>query len=88
MDYKLKGDVVLREIGGEHMAVPVGNISKELNGLISLSPSGEVLMRKLQEGCSFDALVDALLDKYDVGREQAEADTRRFLEKLKGLGLL
>ncbi len=86
--YKVTDQLVVRSIGGEYVAVPVGETSKTLNGVIALTPSGEILLKKLQQGCEYEDLVQALLDKYEVDREQAETDINRFLEKLKGLGLL
>ncbi|MCD7754314.1 MAG: PqqD family protein [Clostridiales bacterium] len=47
-----------------------------------------MLVKKLQEGCEFDDLVDCLLSEYEVDREQAEQDVARFLDKLKERGLL
>ncbi len=85
---KLKTGLVIRNIAGECVAIPTGASASAVNGLISLTPSGEVLIRRLQAGCEEDDLVNALLEKYDVTPDQARADVQVFLAKLKDVNLL
>ncbi len=85
---KLKMDVVIRDIAGESIAIPIGKGASEVNGLISLTPSGELLIRRLQQECQPEDLVACLLERYDVEREQAEKDVALFLRKLAKCGLL
>ncbi len=85
---KISQDVVVRQIADKILLIPTGKAALNANGLISLTPSGELLVRKLQEECTPDDLADALMEKYDVGREQAAADVEKFLEKLRTFGLL
>ncbi len=85
---KIKTGLVVRKIAGECVAVPTGAAAASVNGVISLSPSGELLIRKLLDGCEMDELIDALLERYDVSREQAETDVNTFVEKLREINLL
>ncbi|MCD7801873.1 MAG: PqqD family protein [Clostridiales bacterium] len=85
---KIKGELVIRHIAGETVLIPTGEIALQNTGVISLTESGEMPVKKLQEGCEFDDLVDCLLSEYEVDREQAEQDVARFLDKLKERGLL
>lgn len=85
---KINGELVIRHIAGETVLIPTGEAALQNSGIISLTESGELLVRKLQEGCSFDDLVDCLLSEYEVDRAQAEQDVARFLGKLKERGLL
>ncbi|MCD7762574.1 MAG: PqqD family protein [Lachnospiraceae bacterium] len=85
---RISKDVVVRQIAGKILLIPTGKAALNANGLISLTPSGELLVRKLQEECTSDDLVNALTDEYEVGREQAAADAGKFLDKLRGFGLL
>ncbi len=86
--YQLKCKLVLRSIAGETIAVPVGENAGRLHGMISLTSSGGVLLERLQQECSYEELVQAILDKYEVEKEQAEDDINRFLCKLKELDLI
>ncbi|MCD8047710.1 MAG: PqqD family protein [Clostridiales bacterium] len=85
---KIDSDLVIRNIAGEIVLIPTGKAALNNPGIITLTESGELLVRKLQEGCEFDDLVDCLLVEYEVEREQAEQDVTAFLGKLKERGLL
>lgn len=85
---KISQDVVVRQIAGKTLLIPTGKAALNANGLISLTQSGELLVKKLQEECTLDDLVNALTDEYEVEREQAAEDAGKFLDKLRGFGLL
>lgn len=81
-------DMILREIAGEAILIPVGKTALDMHGMISLSESGLMLWKKLKEERSMEELIGAVLEEYEVDRETASADVRAFLEKLKELNLL
>lgn len=85
---KAISEVIVREIAGEHLLIPVGSAARRLHGMIRLSESGLLLWRRLQTSCTETELVAALLAEYDVQRETAQADVRAFVEQMSGLGLL
>lgn len=85
---KLKTDLIIRNIAGECVAIPTGAAATQVNGLISLTSSGEVLIRCLQHECSEEELVQALLDRYEVTAQVAKADVEAFLAKLREVNLL
>ncbi len=88
MTYQLTKELVIRKIAGEYVAVPVGETAITLNGLIALTESGQLLFKKLQEGCEFEDLVQVLLDEYEVTEEQAEKDVQNFIAKMETMKLL
>lgn len=82
-------DVILREIAGEYILVPVGEAALKLHGMITVSESGYVIWQKLCEGdCSEEGLVKALCAEYEVDGATAAADVREFLCRLSELGLV
>ncbi|MCD8230981.1 MAG: PqqD family protein [Clostridiales bacterium] len=85
---KVDNDLVIRHVAGETLLILTGKAALDNPGIITLTESGELLVRKLQEGCEFDDLVDCLTEEYEVAREQAEQDVTKFLGKLKERGLL
>ena len=85
---KIKGELILREIAGEHILIPTGASALEIKGMISLSESGVLLWERLQNECSEEELIDAVLDAYDIDRETAALDVRSFLDRLRELNLL
>lgn len=86
--YIVKSGFVVRKIGSQIMAVPVGQRTSEFHGMIALTESGALLWQALVEGATVQALTRILLEEYEVAPEQAEADVRRFLEGLQAQGAL
>lgn len=86
---RVSGEMIIREIAGEHILIPVGQAALKIHGMISLSESGLLLWRKLQaEDCSEENLVESILKEYDIDQETAAADVRGFLGKLEQIGIL
>lgn len=85
---KATNDIILREIAGEYILVPVGAMARKIHGMISLSESGRFLWDCLQKECTEDDLVRALLSEYDIDEKTAREDASVFLERLASLGLL
>ena len=85
---KATKEMVLREIAGEHILIPVGQTALKVHGMITLSESGLLLWNKLQEECTEDDLVDALLAEYEVDRETAAADVAAFIQQMQKVGIL
>lgn len=84
----LKKQLVKRKIAGEVILVPVGDASLELKGLMTLNESGEFIFDRLRTAANEDELTDALLEEYDVSREEAAADVHSFIKSLTELGIL
>ena len=80
--------MILREIAGEHLLIPVGEAAMRIRGMITLSESGLLLWNALQNDCTEDQLVDAILAEYDVDRPTAEADVAAFLTQMRTAGIL
>lgn len=85
---KVSGEMILREIAGEFILIPVGETALKVHGMISLTESGMLLWKKLQDNCSEADLVDTILGEYDIDRETAMKDVQAFLEKLDEIGIL
>lgn len=85
---KLKQDFVLREIGGDSLLIPVSSLDSTFNGIISLNETSISIWKLLESGKEKSEIVDALLEEYDVEREQAEHDVDNFCAQLEQLGIL
>ena len=88
MVYKLKSGFILRKIGDQIMAVPVGAQTSHIHGMIALSESGELLWNALVNGAEEEGLAELLTENYEVDRETALNDVRLFLQGLKEQGAL
>lgn len=86
--FKLKKGFIVRKIGEQIMAVPIGTQTSEIHGMIALSESGELLWKALEDGATIENLICILTDNYEVDSSVAERDVRKFLEQLKNQGAL
>lgn len=59
-----------------------------VHGMITLSESGLLLWNRLQEECTEEDLVQAILAEYAIDRETAAADVRAFLAQMDKVGIL
>ncbi len=80
---KIKKGFVLREVGGENVVVPVGEMSKQFHGMINLNSTGAYLWQFYTQEHTLEEGVDALCGEYEVERERARADVERFAEILQ-----
>ena len=85
---KINENYVLRQIADTWVVLPLGDATLDFNGMITLNETGSQLWSLLEKGCEKQDLVNALLDEYDVTREQAEADVEEFLNKLRNIDCL
>ncbi len=88
MIYKLKDGFMIRELGGNTMAVPVGKQTSEIHGMIALSESGAMLWKVLENGADLQTLAAALTDNYEIDGATALADAQKFVDGLKEQGAL
>ena len=85
---KIKDNLILREIAGSWIIVPVAEMVVEFNGSMNLNETGAFLWKLLAEGAEMDELVTGLLSEYDVDEETAKADVMEFISQLADKGLL
>ena len=86
--YKLKNGFMIREIGNQIMAVPVGKQTSEIHGMIALSESAKLLWEVLQNGATVEELADVLMENYEVERSVAVVDVENFIKLLSAQGAL
>lgn len=79
---KIKKGFVLRQVGGECVVVPVGEMSKHFHGMINLNATGEFLWKFFSNEHTEEEGIDALCGEYDVAREIAQKDVRKFMDIL------
>ena len=85
---KIKKGFIVRKIGGQNVAVAIGEMSKTFNGMIRLNETGKFLWDALSKGAEEDELVSKILEEYEIDEATARADVKAFVEKLKGVGAL
>lgn len=85
---KIKDGFMLREIAGQWVVVPLGERVVEFNGIMTLSDSGALLWRKMEQHTTEEELLNAILSEYSVDKETAKADILEFINKIKEQGLI
>lgn len=85
---KIKGEFVLREIAKEYILVPVGKTAIKMNGMITLNEVGVFIWNKLQEECTSEELLNAVLDEFEIDEKHAKSDLNEFLQQLKEADLI
>ena len=84
---KLKEGFVLREVAGDIVVVPSGDML-DLNMMITLNETGRFLWTRLEVGAEKQELVQALTQEYEVSAQDAERHVDLFVAKLDENGLL
>jgi len=86
--YARRDDVLLRDVAGEHLLVPVRRNAADLQAIFSLNGIGAFVWGLLDGERTMDAVLAAVLERFDVGAEEAAADLSSFVERLTGAGIV
>jgi hypothetical protein len=86
--YARREDVVLREVAGEQLLVPIRNDPDGMQAIFALTGTGVFVWGLLDGQRSFEAILAMIQERYDVTPEEAEADLIAFLERLSAAGLV
>lgn len=85
---KIKDNFVLRQVAGTWSVLPLAEDTVNLDGMLVLNDAGAMLWKELEKGCDLNALATALTNEYVVSFDQAMADARDFVEKLKSINCI
>ena len=84
--YTIKQGYIVREIAGEYIAVPVDSSCGK--SIVVFNPVSYFLWQELRSEKTFDELLAAILENYDISKDEAEKDLNDFLLQLEENGLL
>lgn len=85
---KFKKEVIMRTIADETMLIPVGEDTKNCNGIFTLTDSGVTAFKAIQSGAEREEIIDAILNEFEIDRSTAEKDVDEFLKKLQSFGII
>ena len=85
---KMKSGFVMREVAGQYVVIAIGEASKTFHGMIKLNSTGKDIWEGLESGFEEQQIVDLLMDKYQVSKEQVREDVQEFLKQMKEVGIL
>ena len=84
----IKKELIKRDIAGDTILVPCGKTVYDSNGLFALNELGTFLWDRIPQAETEEDLVAAVLEEYEVTREEAAKDIAEFLGKLKEMEIL
>lgn len=79
---RIKKELIMRDIAGDIILVPVGKSVLEHNGLFVLNEVSGEIWKLLTEGREPEQIVSALAEDYDAPEETIRADVEEFLAEL------
>lgn len=80
---RIKKGFLLRKLGEEHMAVAIGEASKDFNGMIRLNTTGTLYWKELEKGTTKEELTAKTLEWFEgVSEETARRDVEEFLNSI------
>ena len=85
---KLSEDFICRHICGETLLMPVGEKTKQFNGIFTLSETGAFLIDAVMNGADEQKAARDLAAEFEISEETAANDTREFLAQLLDYGIL
>ena len=85
---KVNENVIHRNVAGEDMLVPVGEVAGEMNGLYVLTSTGGEIWDMLAEGKTVDEIVTIMSEDYGEDPKMIREDVLEVIAKLKALNLV
>ncbi len=82
-EYEVADDALSRQVGGETVIIDLA--TEEYFGLNAV---GTLLWRGLEEGRPLPAVLDQVVERFEVDRDRAEADLTGLLAALVEAGLV
>lgn len=84
----IKQTVIYRQVVGEHMLIPVGDVPEDQNGLFALSEVGAFIWEQIETGKDEAEILDSILNEFDVEPQTAVSDLNGFLDQLSSYGII
>ena len=86
---RIKDGFVVEKVGGNYLAVAVGDRAEEINALIKMNATGAFLWGLMSESdCDCESLAASLSAEYGIDKAVASRDILLFIDKLRESGLL
>ncbi len=80
--FRRNEDFLLQDVAGTVVLVPVGKVTVDFPGMITLNATGAWLWQLLENGQSEQSLCQAMCERYEVTEEVATKDVKAFIQKL------
>lgn len=85
---KLRSDFISQDISDSHVLVPTEKANRSFHGIVRANQTAGFIIECLKQETTEQAIVEKLLEMYDVDRERAAAGVRKVLAQLNEIGAL
>ena len=85
---QINHNVIHREIAGEHILVPTGELALNRTGVFVITELGAEIWEMLLEGKDYETIFAELLEAYEVTEDVLRKDMDEFFGQLREIGLL
>jgi len=86
--YQQADDIVTRQVAGETLLVPIRGELADLGRIFSLNEVGRFIWERLAGGAEVEAIITAVLQEFEVTREEAASDVAELLRDLLEANLI
>jgi hypothetical protein len=83
-----RAGIVARDIAGETILVPVRGRTADMQRIFSLNPTAAFIWRLLDGVRDTSQILDAVVERFAVGREEAASDLERILAEARDQDLV
>lgn len=87
-ELKAKKELILRELADEYVVFPIGKSVDSFSKTFLLNETAAFIWQKLQTPLSFDDLLKAIVDTYDVEEAKARADLDDILNQFRAMNMI
>lgn len=85
---KLKQGVIISQVENEYVAVFAGEAGKACSGMMRMNKVSAFILELLQNETNREQLVDALLERYEVSREDAQKSVDFVIDQVHKAGVM
>ena len=87
---KLKDNLILREVAGQYVVIPIGKRIQEIRGIVYMNPTGAFLWDYMRDNdFEIEGLVQQILKKWPKAvQSDVQQDVQKFVDEMIKYNLL
>ena len=85
---RIKQGFVMREVAGQTVIVATGEAARGFRGMIKVNEAGRIIWQGITDGLDETAIVERIVDAFDVTCDTAERDVAAFVAQMRDNGFL
>ena len=83
---KINDDYRFTTVGDEGVISSVGD--KNNNIIIEVNQTGVLILKCIESGCDLESIAERILGEYDIDKEKAMDDARKYIDFLAKKGII